>query len=160
MERFNIKYSLSVLSWSELTEKAKKIVEEAKKASFRAYSPYSNLMVGAAAMLKDGTVVTGNNQENVALPSGLCAERTAVFSANSLYPEQPIYILAVAAQRNGEFLKDPITPCGACRQVLLESEKRFGKGIEIYLYGAEKIYYFEGIEMLLPLGFCSDTLAL
>ena len=155
MKQINITYSLSELSWSELTEKAKKTVEEAKRASFRAYSPYSNFMVGAAVLLEDGTVVTGNNQENAALPSGLCAERTAVFSANSLYPEQPIDILAVAAQRNGEFLKEPITPCGACRQVLLESEKRFGKEIEIYLYGTEKVYYLKGVEALLPLNFCS-----
>ena len=157
MEQVKLIYTLSVFSWAELPEKAKKAIEAAKDASYRAYSPYSNFLVGAAVFLEDGTIVTGNNQENAALPSGLCAERTAIFSANSLYPEQPIDILAIAAQSNGEFLKNPITPCGACRQVLLESEKRFGKEIEIYLYGTGKIYYLKGVEALLPLGFCSDT---
>ena len=159
MEQIKFTGILSVLSWTELTEEAKKTIEAAKEASYRAYAPYSNFLVGSAVLSENGMIVTGNNQENAALPNGLCAERTAVFSANSLYPEQPIKILAIAAQSGGNFLEEPITPCGACRQVLLESEKRFGREIEIYLYGTEKIYYLKGIETLLPLSFCSDTLS-
>ena len=158
MEQVKLTGTLSVLYWAELTEEARKTIEAAKEASCRAYAPYSNFRVGSAVLLEDGTMVTGNNQENAASPNGLCAERTAVFSANSLYPGQSIKMLAVAAQTGGEFLKEPVTPCGACRQTLLESEKRFGKEIEIYLYGTEKIYYLKGIETLLPLSFCSDTL--
>ncbi len=157
MEQIKLTYTLSVLSWTELTEEAKKTIEAAKEASYRAYAPYSNFLVGAAVLLEDGAVVTGNNQENAASPSGLCAERTAVFSANSLYPEQPVKMLAIAAQSNGKFLEEPVTPCGACRQVLLESEKRFGRKMEIYLYGTKKIYSLKGIEALLPLSFSSDT---
>ena len=160
MEQIKLTYTLSVLSWTELTEKAKKTIEAAKEASYKAYAPYSNFLVGAAVLLEDGTIVTGNNQENAAFPSGICAERTAVFAANSLYPELSIDMLAIAAQNKGEFLKQPVAPCGVCRQVLLESEKRFEKEIEIYLYGTEKIYYIKGIETLLPLNFCSDTLSI
>ena len=158
MEQIKLTSMLSVLLWTELTEEAKKIIEAAKEASYRAYAPYSNFRVGSAVLLEDGAVVTGNNQENAASPSGICAEQTAVFSANSLYPEQPIRMLAVTAQTGGEFLKEPVTPCGTCRQVLLESEKRFGKEIEIYLYGTEKVYYLKGIDTLLPLNFCPDIL--
>ena len=158
MEQIKLTYTLSVLSWSELTEEAKKTIEAAKEASYRAYAPYSKFLVGAAVLLEDGTVITGNNQENAASPNGICAERVAIFSANSLYPELPIHILAIAAQSGGEFLKEPVPPCGSCRQVLLESEKRYGKKVEIYLYGTEKIYYLKGVETLLPLSFCSDTL--
>ena len=153
MKQIEFSYILSVLSWTELTEEAKKTIEAAKEASYRAYAPYSNFLVGAAVLLEDGTLVTGNNQENAAFPSVICAERTAIFSANSLYPELPINILAIAAQSQGKFLQKPITPCGSCRQVLLESEKRYGREIEIYLYGMEEIYYLKGAETLLPLSF-------
>ena len=153
MKQIEFSYTLSVLSWSELPEKAKKAIEAAKEASERAYAPYSHFQVGAAVLLADGTVVTGNNQENAAFPSGLCAERIAVFSANSLYPEQPIRILAIAAQSQGKFQPKPVTPCGSCRQVLLESEKRQDKEIEFYFYGTEEIYYVKGTESLLPLSF-------
>jgi len=159
MEQIKLTCTLSVLSWTELTEKAKKTIEAAKEASYRAYAPYSNFLVGASVLLEDRTVITGNNQENAALPSGICAERTAIFSANSLYPELSIDMLAIAAQSKGAFLQKPVTPCGSCRQVLLESEKRFGKEIEIYLYGTEKIYYIKGAETLLPLSFCPDILS-
>ena len=153
MKQIKLTYTCSVLSGSELTEEAKKTIEAAKDASYRAYAPYSNFMVGAAVLLEDGTLITGNNQENAAFPSGICAERTAVFSANSLYPELPVNILAIAAQSQGKFLKKPVSPCGACRQVLLESEKRYGRKIDIYLYGMEEIYYLKGADMLLPLSF-------
>jgi len=156
MKQLKLTYTFSVLSYSELTDEAKKTVDAAKEASYRAYAPYSNFLVGAAVLLEDGTVVTGNNQENAAFPSGICAERTAVFSANSLYPEQPIKILAIAAQSQGKFSPKPITPCGSCRQVLLESEKRFGKEIEFYFYGTDEIYYLKGTKALLPLSFALD----
>jgi len=157
MTEIKITHTLSVFSWSDLTERAKEAINAAKDVSYKAYAPYSNFKVGAAVVLENGSVVTGNNQENIAFPSGLCAERTALFSANSIYPELPVEILALAAQSDGIFMKEPVTPCGACRQVLLESEKRFGKEIEIYLYGTEKIYYIKGVETLLPLSFGNSS---
>ena len=153
MQQIKLTHTVSVLSWEELSDEAKRTIEAAKDASYRAYAPYSNFMVGAAVLLEDGAIVTGNNQENAAYPSGLCAERTAILSANALYPQLPVRIVAIAAQTNGQFTAQPITPCGACRQVLLESEKRFGTKIQFYLYGTEKIYYLQGMETLLPLSF-------
>ncbi|MDR1729751.1 MAG: cytidine deaminase [Prevotellaceae bacterium] len=153
MKQYKLTYTVSVLSWAELPDEAKKAIEAAKAASEKAYAPYSHFQVGSAVLLADGTMVTGNNQENASYPNGLCAERIAVFSANSLYPEQAIKILAIAAQSRGEFQQKPVTPCGSCRQVLLESEKRYGREIEYYFYGTEEIYYVKGTEMLLPLSF-------
>ncbi len=153
MKQIKLTCTISVLSWTELPEEAKEAVEAAKAASYRAYAPYSNFLVGAAALLADGSVVTGNNQENAAFPSGLCAERVAVSAAHSLYPELPVRILAIAAQSQGKFLQKPVTPCGGCRQVLLESEKRHGAEIKYYFYGDEEIYHVKGTESLLPLSF-------
>lgn len=155
MKQIQLTYTLSVLSWTEVEEKAKEVIEAAKEASFKAYAPYSHFRVGAAVLLDNDVLVAGNNQENAAFPSGICAERTAVFSANSLYPDSAIRILAIAAQQNGQFLQNPITPCGSCRQVLAESETRFGKEVEIYLYGTSKIYHLTGTKTLLP--FCFDS---
>lgn len=153
MKQIKLTYTVSVLSWAELPQEAKQTIEAAKEASERAYAPYSKFQVGAAVLLADGTIVTGNNQENIAYPSGLCAERVALFSANSLYPEIPVRILAIAAQSRGKFQAKPVTPCGSCRQVFGESEKRQGKEIEYYFYGTEEIYHVKGTETLLPLSF-------
>ena len=153
MQQIELSCSFSILSWSELAGDVQQIIEAAKQATYRAYAPYSGFRVGAAVLLENDVVVTGNNQENAAFPSGLCAERTAVFSANALYPHVPVKTIAIAAQQGGEFFPNPISPCGACRQVLLECEKRFDKKIDIYLYGTEKTYYLKGIRNLLPLCF-------
>jgi cytidine deaminase len=157
MKQIELTSTLSVMFWDELPEDARKSIIAAKEAAFKAYAPYSNFKVGASVMLENGNVITGNNQENAAFPSGLCAERTAVFSANSQYPDVPVKIVALAAWANGEFMKEPVTPCGSCRQVLLETEKRFGVKIKFYLYGTERIFYIEGIENLLPLCFHADS---
>ena len=103
-------------------------------------------------------VVTGSNQENAAYPSGLCAERTTLFYANSQYPDQAVKTLAIAARTEQDFLDTPIPPCGACRQVLLETEKRFGKPMRILLYSKSDIYIMEGVSALLPLSFDGDYL--
>jgi cytidine deaminase len=114
--------------------------------------------VGAAAKLKNGITVCGNNQENAAYPSGLCAERTTLFYANSLYPDQAVTTLAIAAQTEGDFIDMPIPPCGACRQVILETERRFGEKIRLLLYGRKVIYEVNGIDALMPLSFDSSNL--
>ncbi|MEA4979851.1 MAG: cytidine deaminase, partial [Petrimonas sp.] len=103
--------------------------------------------------LENGEIITGNNQENAAYPSGLCAERTAVFFANANYPDQKIVAIAVAAYNNGNFTKDVITPCGACRQVLLEVETRYKNPMKILMYSEEEIYVVDSIKDLLPLSF-------
>lgn len=153
MEEKRIEIGFNVFSLSELSEEKKVLVEKAKEASFGAYAPYSKFGVGAAVLLENGEIVLGNNQENVAYPSGLCAERTALFSANANYPNVAPKILAIAAQTNGKFLANPITPCGSCRQVMLESEKRFGKEITVLLFGEKNIYEITSIKKLLPLAF-------
>lgn len=135
-------------------------IEEAKKATFNSYAPYSNFKVGASAMLDDGTFVTGSNQENCAYPSGICAERTTVFYANSQYPNKAIKILCIVARNEkGEFLQRPISPCGACRQVLLESEKRQNSLMRIILYGTSEILVIESASQLLPIQFDQSFLS-
>lgn len=134
------------------------LIDEAKKQTKDAYAVYSKFHVGAAVLLENGKIVCGNNQENSAYPSGLCAERTAVFYANSQYPDVPVKSIAIAAYTNGEFLSEPITPCGGCRQVLLETENRYGKNIKIILYGTEKTYVLENVKQLLPLSFGKESL--
>ena len=145
--------------YSELTEQDRRLVDAAKQATKQSYAPYSHFHVGAAALLNDGTVVTGTNQENAAYPSGLCAERTTLFYAGAAYPDKPVVALAIAAYTEGTFTQTPISPCGACRQVMLETEKRHHYPIRILLYGTEGTYLIEGgTTELLPLTFDASFL--
>ena len=153
MDFINISTKISIHLYDELNPSEKMLIEAAKQSATKAYAPYSHFQVGVAVYLDNGKIVTGNNQENVAYPSGLCAERVAVFYANAQYPEQAVKQLAIAAFTNNEFTAMPITPCGACRQVLLETENRFQQTIQILLYGREKIYIIQTIRDLLPLSF-------
>ncbi len=138
----------------ELTPLEKTVIEKAKNATYQSYAPYSKFHVGAAALLDDGTIVSGSNQENCAYPSGICAERTTVFYANSQYPDKSITMLCIAARNeHGDFLTRPISPCGACRQVLLESEKRQNSLMKIILYGTSEILLIESASQLLPIQF-------
>ena len=153
MKNFNITAKIQICEYDELHQEEKKLIDYAKKACYNAYAPYSQFHVGAAALLANGEIVTGSNQENVAFPSGLCAERTALFYANSQYPEQAVKSLAIAAYTQGDYIDKPISPCGACRQVILETEIRFKNQVKIYLYGKKEIYIIDGIGDLLPLAF-------
>jgi cytidine deaminase len=155
MQQINITTKIVICNYNELNLEEKVLVDRAKEATSRAYAPYSKFQVGAAALLANNEIVTGNNQENVAFPSGLCAERTTLFYANSQYPEQAVKSLAIAAYTDGDFLDKPISPCGACRQVILETEMRYNHPIRILLYGKKEIYIIEGINDLLPLAFGS-----
>lgn len=134
------------------------LVANAREAAKNAYAPYSKFCVGAAILLDNGTVVTGNNQENAAYPSGLCAERVALFAAVSNYRSNVINAIAIAAYNGSEFISEPISPCGACRQVLLEYEKRQEVPIRIILYGKEKVYIAPSSLSLMPLCFDSSYL--
>jgi cytidine deaminase len=146
-------------SYEELTEQDCNLVDIAKSATRQSYAPYSRFHVGAAALLDDGTVVVGTNQENAAYPSGMCAERIALFHANSCYPRQAVNSLAVAAYHDGKFTSNPISPCGACRQVMLETEQRYGTPIRVLLFGVSGTYIIEGgAHELLPLTFDASSL--
>ena len=149
---------IKVYQYDELNEADQALVKTAKDATARSYSPYSHFSVGAAVLLGNGIVVTGTNQENAAYPSGLCAERTTLFYANSQYPDQPVVTLAVAARTEKDFIDRPIPPCGACRQVILETEKRYGQPIRILLYVKECIYEIKNIGDLLPLSFDASAM--
>lgn len=153
MKDLHIDILIRSARYDELDEKQRQLVDKAKEATSRSYAPYSRFAVGAAVMLDDGTIVEGSNQENVAFPSGICAERTAIFYANSRYPGRKVCMLAIAARDETDFTEIPTPPCGACRQVLLETEQRYGQPISILLYGKKMIYLLEGVKSLLPLSF-------
>lgn len=140
----------------ELPAESRKLMDAAIAATETAYAPYSNFHVGAAVLLADDTVVTGSNQENAAYPSGLCAERTALFSASAQKPTQAVTALAVAGRDQKGRLTEA-SPCGACRQVLAEYETRYGNKVAIYtLLEGGRIRRVEGVKNLLPFLFEAD----
>ena len=154
-----IETKVKVCTVDELSPADREVVDAARRATANSYAVYSHFNVGAAVRLADDTIVAGTNQENAAYPSGLCAERTAIFWANSQYPSQAVKVLAIAARTDQGELEVPIPPCGACRQVILETEKRYNTPIRIILYGAKECYVVEdGIKALLPLSFDSAFL--
>ena len=153
MEERKIVTSILVYSYDELSEQYRQLIDEAKRVTGDAYAPYSKFHVGAAVLLENGEIVSGTNQENAAYPSGTCAERTTLFYAGAQYPDNAVTKLAIAAYKDNAYTKTPTAPCGACRQVILETEHRYGTPIEIILYGEEKTYIITSIESLLPLCF-------
>jgi cytidine deaminase len=142
----------------ELPATDRQLILEARKATDLAYAPYSGFHVGAAVLLGNGKILTGNNQENSAYPSGLCAERVALFYANANYPDSEILTIAVSAAKNGVLVSDPVKPCGACRQAMAEVEVRFNHPIRIILDGQDSIMILNGVESLLPLSFSKKDL--
>lgn len=158
MKEYTIQSTVCVYGWDELGEEDRTLIEAAKEATKGSYAPYSGFCVGAAVRLGNGTVVIGSNQENVAFPSGLCAERTALFAANAKYPDQPVVALAIAARNGDSFLTQPIPPCGACRQVISGVEQRYGHSIRILLYGTTGTHVVDNIDALLPLQFSDSYL--
>ena len=145
MKDLTITSVIKVYEYDELNDTDRALLDDAIEATRRSYAPYSHFSVGAAALLANGVVVTGTNQENAAYPSGLCAERTTLFYANSQYPDQAVVTLAIAARTEKDFIDTPIPPCGACRQVILETEKRYKQPIRILLYGKKCIYEVQSI---------------
>mgnify|MGYP005605675193 FL=1 len=153
MENKIVTTKIEVYSYDELNETDHNLVEQAKKATETSYAPYSKFNVGAAVLLENGETISGSNQENAAFPSGTCAERTTIFYASARFPGVRFCKLAIAAFTDGEFVEEPISPCGACRQAILEYEKLGGQPIEILLAGRNKVYKLQGIRSLLPLSF-------
>jgi cytidine deaminase len=129
------------------------LIRLAKEATKKAWAPYSQFRVGAALELENGEIITGNNQENIAFPSGLCAERVALFYAGSQFPGVAIRRIALAAYADGKFVAKPVYPCGDCRQVLLEHENRVNKPVEVIMYGEDEIKLVKSVSDLLPLPF-------
>ena len=164
MKRKEITIGYDELDYNGLTDAERLLVDEARQATQRSYAPYSHFRVGAAIALDNGVIVPGSNQENAAYPSGMCAERTALYYASATHPGVAIRKIAIAAwSKDGKepdmpweeyFQQMPISPCGACRQALLEYEVLYGK-IEVLLYGKEKTYIFPSIGSLLPFSFTS-----
>jgi cytidine deaminase len=153
MKQFNIVIPVKIYAINELDEADRRLVTSAFEACKTSYAPFSHFNVGAAALLANGETVEGSNQENVAFPSGLCAERVAVFYANARFPNVPIVSLAIASAVCGIVNRKPVYPCGACRQALLQNELRFNNKIKVLMAGVENITIIESIRDLLPLSF-------
>lgn len=160
MEKIKIESFLDVYSSKdELPETISSLMDEAFAARERAYAPYSNFLVGAAILLDNGEVVTGNNQENACYPAGLCAERTAIFYASSQYPDAKMLAMAITARARDKETIDPIPPCGVCRQAIAEYEIKQEAPIELYFMGEKgKVVKSASLENILPLLFTSKYL--
>ncbi|MDR2835159.1 MAG: cytidine deaminase [Bacteroidales bacterium] len=159
MENKELKIKYTEYNISEINTEDENLIEKAKEAAQNSYSPYSHFKVGAAVLLENGIIIKGSNQENAAFPSSLCAERVTLFYANATYPDIPAKILAITAfGSNNEILDEIITPCGACRQVILETENRFNNNCRILLASKEKVLEFQTIKDLLPFSFGKEDL--
>lgn len=146
-------------SINELEANDQELVRAAISASNEAYAPYSQFYVGAAIRLKNGEMIKGSNQENVAYPSGLCAERVAVYYASATFPNEEIETIAITAKTDNFEIQSPITPCGACRQAIAEYEIKQQKPIRIIMSLEDgEVYICEGIKMLLPFMFNEQEL--
>lgn len=158
MKTIDVHIKIGFCQLDELSAEDQELVQAAIKATDNSYSPYSNFRVGAAIRLADGSIVLGANQENAAFPSGLCAERTAIFAAQAQRPDQSILCLAIAARSAEGLLSEPVTPCGSCRQVMTEIEDRYKRPMRVLLYGTNGVYVMDSVKDLMPLSFVSENL--
>jgi len=140
---------------SELSDSDKELAEAAIGAMNNAYAPYSHFHVGAAVRMSNNEIVTGSNQENAAYPSGICAERTAMFSAGAKFPDKKMLSIAVAGGVFGKLTEEPATPCGACRQVMAQCQARYGNAMSVIMVGKNRIWKFNKVDDILPLIFDS-----
>lgn len=146
-------------SVNELNANDFALMELAVKSADKAYAPYSLFQVGAAIKLGNGTIIQGNNQENASFPVGICAERVALFYASSLHPGETVESIAITAKTKLYVIKDPIPPCGLCRQAIAEFENKQGSPIKILMAGEEgHVHVVHSISSLLPLQFQGDAL--
>ncbi len=154
MKEKKVEIKMVEAQYDELSDSQRKLVDLARAATERSYAPYSKFRVGAAIELDNGEIVTGSNQENAAYPSGICAERTAAFYAHATYPDAKFKAIAIAAiGTDGCEVGDPVAPCGACRQSLLEFETLAKHDVEVILVGSNAIYILPSIKSTLPLAF-------
>ena len=158
MENIKIEINMQFCQLEELSAEDQELVKAAIGALANSYARYSNFNVGAALRLADGSIVIGANQENAAFPSGLCAERSAIFAAQSNRPDQAITTLAIAARNSRGLMKEAVSPCGGCRQVVLEMEDRYQRPVRILLYGTNGTYCINSIKDLMPLSFVDENM--
>lgn len=159
MKKISITTTFSVLSKDELTIEERNLLFQAHEARSRAYAPYSNFTVGAAILLDNGVIIQGSNQENAAYPSGLCAERVAIYYAGATYPNAKIIKLFITASPKDRDLEEPIPPCGSCRQAIAEYEFKQDLPIVIFFMGAKgDIYKSDSLKNILPLVFDKNHL--
>ncbi len=157
-KEFNVKFEV-IASKNDLNETERKLYDKAFEARQKAYAQYSNFWVGCALLLENGEIITGSNQENAAFPSGLCAERTTIFWASANYPDEKIKKLFVIGAPKDALTSTPISPCGGCRQSILEYEVKQKEDIEIYFASLEgEIYKTKSIRDLLPFSFDASFL--
>lgn len=142
-------------SIDELEKEDKELAQAAISAMQGSYAPYSHFNVGAAVRIENGDIVKGANQENAAFPSGLCAERTAMFAAGAAYPDKAMTSIALAGGVMGRICATPATPCGACRQVMAQYQAKSGKKMSVLMIGKDKIWKFNSVDDILPLIFDS-----
>lgn len=146
-------------SSKDLDKKDAELLLAAQKMVKTAYAPYSEFHVGAAVLLENGKIITGNNQENAAYPSGLCAERVAIYYAGAQYPNVEIKAIAITVKSKNFIVSEPLSPCGGCRQAIAEYENKFEKPIRIIMSGEKgAVYIAKSIESLLPLMFSKKYL--
>lgn len=157
-QSFTISYE-TFNSVKELSESDQLLCNKAEVALASSHSPYSKFKVGTAIALADGQVVLGSNQENVAYPSGLCAERVALFTIGANYPNATIKTMAITAQTEVFTIENPVTSCGACLQVMIEMEKRQKSPIEVMFYCmGGQILKVKSVKSLIPFAFVEDRL--
>ena len=142
----------------ELDDDERRVLEAANEATKTSYAPYSKFNVGAAVLLENGEIIAGSNQENNAYPSGLCAERVAVFYANAKYPNVPIKVMAVSSAVNNILNDSEVYPCGSCRQVLVESENRQPTKIKLIMGGAKSVIVVDSVSLMMPFTFDLDKM--
>ena len=154
MKDLKLELQIKECQLDELSDADRSLVCQAIEATDSSYAKYSQFRVGACLMLSNGVTIKGCNQENAAFPAGICAERSAIFAAGAQYPDQAVTTLAIAARdTQGQLTQEPVSPCGTCRQVMIETETRFRQPIRILLYGQRRVYVVEGIRHLMPLSF-------
>ncbi len=154
MKQIEVVTPILIVKYEELSVDDRRLVDEARKAFIHAYAPYSKFKVGAAIALDNGKIVAGSNQENVAYPSGMCAERSACYYAHSQFPDAKFCAIAIAACKvDGKEVVKPISPCGNCRQALLEYEMLAKNDVRVILASDDDIYILPSVKSLLPLSF-------
>ena len=153
-KEFKVAYT-EYKSIDELCAEDRELASEAIAAMNNAYAPYSHFHVGAAVRMSNGQIVRGSNQENAAFPSGLCAERTAMFAASARYPDKDMRSIALAGGVHGRLTEQPATPCGACRQVMAQYQAKAGRPMSVIMIGKACIWKFEKVDDILPLIFDS-----
>lgn len=155
MENKNLVIAYQAFAEAELDAEDRLLVDRAKEATYSSYSPYSRFKVGAAVRMSDGQVFSGSNQENAAFSAGTCAERCTLFYAQAQSPGQTVTAIAIAARGQDDlYTASPISPCGVCRQALMEAQTLAGsRKIRVLLYGRREVLVVNGVEDLLPFAF-------